>query len=240
MSPRNDERRKYLLEHPDEFHILEEGIDYQTHNEYVEYTETFDRGELSEEETINLGNMLCDIKLPIDGKKKVLTLLAHLGSITALKQIEKYNNNPDKELKQWCALALQECKVFLENTLTDQETGFISSGLGGLKNRLRFYFLVLPMEGQRFTERQKQVINDEMNLVARDLHVLVESFDLSETYVGFTALLPLDIAVAEFIEAGIKNCNELGEFVFEFYYATNLEIPNESEIEEIIRIIRSD
>jgi len=240
MSPRNDDRRKYLLRHPDEFHILEEGIDYQTHKEYVEYTETFDRGELSEEETIDLGDLLYDSHLPVDGKKKALTLLAHLGSITALKQIEKYHNNAEKELKQWSALALQECKMFLENTLTDQETGFISSGLGGLKNRLRIYFLVIPLEGKRFISRQRQVIKDEINLVARNLDVLVESFDLSETYVGFTSLLPLDIAVADFIEPGIKKCNELGEFVFEFYYATNLEIPNESEIEKIIRIIHSD
>ena len=240
MSPRNDERRKHLINHPDEFHILEEGIDYQTHKEYVEYTETFDRGELSEEETIDLGDLLYDIKMPVDGKKKALTLLAHLGSITALRQIEKYHNNPNNELKQWSALALQECKMFLENTLTDQETGFISSGLGGLKNRLRIFLLVIPLEGQIFTDRQTKVIKDEMNLVARDLNVLVESFDLSETYVGFTALLPLDISVAEFIETGIKKCNELGEFVFEFYYATNLEIPKESEIGEIIRIIRSD
>ena len=240
MSNKNEERRKFLLDHPEEMDILEEGIDFQTQKEYVEYSDSFEKGELTEKETVNLANMLYNDKVPAEGKKKALTLLAHLGSITAFRQIEKYYNDPGNELKQWSALALQECKMFLENQLTDQMTGFISSGLGGLKNRMRFYFLILPLEGQLFTVRQQNVIKDEFEIVAKNLRSLVESFDLSTTYVGFTALLPMDVAVATFMENGIKKCNELGEFVFEFYYAANTKIPNESEIKEIIRIIRSD
>jgi len=240
MIDQNEEKEKYLLNQSKEFEILEEAIDFQTQNDYVEYSDTFDRGELSEEETINLSNMLYNNMMPLEGKKKGLTMLAHLGSVTAFRLIEKYYKSPDNELKQWSALALQECKMFLENKLTDQTTGFVSSGLGGLKNRLRFYFLVLPLEDRLFTETQKHVIQDEMNLVAKKLRSQVESFDLSDTYVGFTALMPMDIAVETLMARGIKQCNELGEFVFEFYYATNQSIPGESEIEEIIRIVRSD
>lgn len=240
MSHKNDKTKEFLLHHPEELDILEEGIDFQTQTDYLEYSHSFGRGELTEEETINLGQMLYTVQLPVEGKKKALTLLAHLGNITALRQLEKYYNNPDKELKQWAALAIQECKMFLENTLTDEMTGFISSGLGGHKNRLRFYFLVLPLEGQLFTKRQKEVIKDEFTLVANTLRSEVESFDFSDAYVGFTALLPMDIAIATFMESGIKNCNDLGEFVFEFYFAANTEIPNEAEIEKIISIIRND
>ena len=240
MGNKKEENRKFLLDHSKEMDILEEAIEFQTHKEYIEYSDTFDRGELTEEETINLGNILYNKMVDVEGKKKALTLLAHLGSVTAFRQIEKYYKSPDKDLKQWCALALQECKMFLENKLTDQMTGFISSGLGGLKNRLRYYFIVLPLEEQLFTETQKQVIKDEINIVAKGLRSLVESFDLSDTYVGFTALMPMEVAVETLIAKGIKKCNELGEFVFEFYYAANTKIPNESEIQEIIRIIRSD
>jgi len=100
--------------------------------------------------------------------------------------------------------------------------------------------VVLPLEDRLFIETQKHVIQDEMNLVAKKLRSQVESFDLSDTYVGFTALMPMDIAVEILMARGIKQCNELGEFVFEFYYATNQRIPDESEIEEIIRIVRSE
>lgn len=240
MSIKDDEKRKFLLHQPEDLDILEEGIDFQTQLDYLEYSHSFDRGELTEEQTINLGNMLFNNQLPVEGKKKALTLLAHLGSITAFRQLEKYYSNPDKELKQWAALALQECRMFLENILTDEMTGFISSGLGGHQNRLRYYFLVLPLEGHLFTKRQKEIIKDECILVANSLCSQVESFDFSDTYVAFTALLPMDIPVAEFIEAGIRNCNELGEFVLESYYVTNTEIPNKAEIEKIICIIRED
>lgn len=240
MINKNDHKKKPSLNQPDEFTILEEGIDFQTHKEYVEYSDSFESSSLTEEETIHLGNILYNNKVAVEGKKKTLILLAHLGTITALRQIEKYYNQADKELKPWSALALQECKMFLEGALTDHMTGFVSSGLGGLKNRMRYYFLVLPLEDQLFTVTQKNVIKDEMCLVAKDLRSLVESFDLSDSYVGFTTLMPLDIAIATFVETGIRKCNELGEFVFEFYYATNQDIPNKSGIEEIIRIIRSD
>jgi len=240
MIDENENESEYLLNHPEELDILEEAIDFQTQKDYIDYSDTFDRGDLTEDETLNLSNMLYSNKLPVEGKKKALTLLAHLGSVTAFRQIEKYYNNPDNDLKQWSALALQECKMFLENKLTDRMSGFVSSGLGGFKNRLRFYFLVLPLEDQLFTEIQKHVIQDEFNLVAKKYRSLVESFDLSDTYVGFIVLMPMDIAVDTLMAAGIKKCNELGEFVLESYYATNLGIPGEPEIKEIIRIVRSD
>ena len=240
MIDKNEEKRKYLLNQPEEFEILEDAIDFQTQSQYIEYSDTFERGELTEEETINLSNMLYNTSLPVEGKKKGLTILAHLGSVTAFRLIEKYYKSPDNELKQWSALALQECKMFLENRLTDQVTGFVSGGLGGLKNRLRFYFLVLPLEDQIFTETQKHVIKEEINLVAMNLNSIVESFDFYDTYVGFTTLMPMDVAVETLMATAIKQCNELGEFVFEFYFATNQSIPGETEIKEIISIIRSD
>lgn len=240
MINKNDDRKKFLTDHFEKMDILEDAIDFRTQNDYIDYSDSFERGELTEEETINLSNMLYNTMMPVEDKKKVLTMLAHLGTVTAFRQIEKYYKCPEKELKQWSALALQECKMFLENSLTDRMTGFVSSGLGGIKNRLRFYFLVLPLDDQLFTETQKHVIQDEINLVAKNLQSMVESFDFSDTYVGFTALMPMDIALDTFIAKGIKQCNELGEFVFKFYYATNQAIPDESEIKEIIKIVRSD
>lgn len=240
MSSKNEQRRTFLFEHPEELEILEQGIDFQTQIDYVECSHSFGRGELADEETIHLAHMLYSDQLPLEGKKKALTLLAHVGTITAFRELEKYCTNPDKELKQWAALAMQECKMFPGNTFTEEITGFISGGLGGHTNRMRFYFLVLPLEGRLFTPRQKEVIRDECTLVANNLRSQVESFDFSDTYVAFTALLPMDIAIAEFIEAGIRNCNELGEFVLDSYYVANIGIPNEAEIEKIISIVRKD
>ncbi|MGE5394143.1 MAG: hypothetical protein ACM3P1_05315 [Candidatus Saccharibacteria bacterium] len=236
MSSQFKNNRKFHL-HLEGLELLEEGIDLQTQIEYIEHSHSFDRGELTREQIVNLGNMLSDSQLPSEGKKKVLSLLAHTDNIAAFKQIEKYYNNPDKEIKQWAALALQESKIFLESSLTQEMTCFVSSGLGGNKNRMRYYFLVLPLEGKLFSEKQKAVIKDEFTIVAKNLGSEIESFDFSDTYAGITVLLPLDIAPETFFKSGMMKCNELGEFVLEYYYVTNTDIPDQPEIEKIIRII---
>lgn len=238
MTDKHDDIREFLNNLPDKYDILEEGIDIQTQKEYIDHSHTFDRGELTETETLNLSSILFDTKATIETKKKALTLLAHLGTITAFRQIEKCYDNPDKDLRQWTALSLQECKMFLESTLTDQNTGFISSGLGGLKNRLRYYFLILSSTDRPFTTTQKNIIKEELNLVARDLNSIVESVYLSDTFVGLIVLVPMDVAVGTIIETGIKKCNELGNFVFEHYYVTNQEIPDKSEIKDIIKKVK--
>lgn len=238
MTDNEENIRKFLESMPDQYDILEEGIDIKTQKEYINCSHSFDRGELTDRETINLENILFDTKAKIDSKKKVLNLLAHLGTISAFRQIEKYYKNPDNDLKQWAALAMQECKMFLESTLTNQSFGFISSGLGGHRDKLRYFFLVLSSTDQPFTNRQKSIIKEEYNLLAKDLNCIVEAVDLSGTFVGLTVLVPMDVAVGFFIESGIKKCNELGDFVFEYYYATNQEIPDNSEIKNIIKKVK--
>lgn len=240
MNDKEEDIIKFLENMPDKFDILKEGIDMQTHMEYLEYSHSFGQGELTEKETINLGNMLNDARTKIDSKKKIVTLLAHLGTISAFRQIENFYNNPENDIKKWTALALQECRMFLESTLTDESAGFISTGLGGINDKLRYYFLVLPLTDKLFNAIQFRIIKEEYLLLAKDLKCIVETIDNSDTFVGLTVLVPMNVAIGTFIERGIQKCNELGEFVFEYYFATNQDIPNSLEIIEIIKKVRGD
>lgn len=235
----NHKEIKKILEHiPDTFDVLKEGIDIQIQKEYLDYSHSFEHGELTDNETLQLSSILFSPETSLTGKKKALTILAHIGTITAFRQIEKYCKNPDKDLRQWAALALRESRMLLESTLTDRNFGFISSGLGGLKNKLRYYFLVLPVKDRPFTLTQKNIIKNEINFVAKDLNCVVEVVDKNDNFVGLTVLVPMDLAVGTFIETGIKKCNELGDFVYEYYYVTNMEVPDKAEIEEIIKKVK--
>jgi len=240
MTHKHEDIRKFLENIPDKFDILKEGIDVQTQKEYIDYSHTFDHGELTEKETLFLSNILFDNDAPVEAKKKALALLAHLGTIIAFRQIEKYHKNPDKDLKQWAALALQECKMFLESSLIDVSMGFISSGLGGLNNRLRYYFLILPSTEKPFTKTQKDIIKEELPIVCKNLNSVLETIDFSENFVGVTILVPMDVAVGTVIETGIKECNALSGFVFEHYYVTNQKIPDKSEIHNFIKIVKDE
>jgi hypothetical protein len=238
MTDKNDEIRYFLENIPDAFQIMETGIDIETQKEYFEYSDSFDRGQLSDEKTLHLGSILHRVDSEPIVKRRGLTLLAHLGTITAYRQIEKYYENPDPELKAWAALALQECRMFLESTLLDDSVGFIATGLGGLMDKMRFYFLVLSSTGTEFTATQQEIIESELGLVAKNLNCIVETLKPSGTFVELTALVPHDVAVATFIESGIEKCNALGNIVLEHYYVTNQSIPDAMEIHDIIRKVR--
>ncbi len=230
--------RKFLDAMPDTFGIMKEGIDMQTQLKYLQYSDSFGYGELSEAETLRLGGILFNNAVATDLRKKALILLAHLGSITAYRQIEKYYNQAGKETKAWAAMALQECRMFLESELLEESTGFIATGLGGDKDKLRFFFLFLSIDDQPFTATQISIIRNEFCDVAKAMNCEVEAIDPAEAVVGLTVLVPMDVAVDTFADTGIKKCNGLGDFVFEHYYVTNAEIPKPSEIPGIIRKIK--
>jgi hypothetical protein len=232
------EVKRFLESIPDNFQILEEGINIELQKEYLDYSEGFGHGQLSDEEIEKFGAILFRPDIPDEQKKKGLTILAHVGTISAYKQLNKFYQNADNELKKWSALALQECKMFLESEFLEESIGFISTGLGGTKDKLRIYFLFLPIDGNTFDNQKNKIIGNELSHVAKELNCEIENFDFQELYTGLTVLIPMDVAVATFIDRGIQCCNEFGNFILEHYYAANTEIPDEKEIEEIIKMVR--
>ena len=48
MDDKHKEIRKFLENIPDTFDILEQGVDNQTQKEYLDYSHSFDRGELTD------------------------------------------------------------------------------------------------------------------------------------------------------------------------------------------------
>jgi len=235
MNDEDEELRKILESMPDQFDVLNEGIDIQTQEEYLELSHSFGEGELTEQETIKLGSML-HMDIPVEGKKRALSMLAHVGTVVAYRQIEQYSKSPDIELKKWSFLALGECRMFLENSL-GIDNGMIISGMGGIGDKMRYYFFLLPLMGKTFSGIHQDIIRDEFTLVCHDFNSVLETLHYSDNHVGLTILMPLDIAIGTIIDTGIKKCNELGTFVLEHYYVTNMEVPDESEIPDIIRIV---
>lgn len=239
MKDDHDQIRQFLDSIPEKFQIHQEGVKIEIQKEYLDYSESFQHGILTGEEIEKISQIILNNETPDEAKKKGLVILAHTGSISAFRQLSKYYEKAEGDLKKWASLALQECRMFLESELSDENIGYISSGLGGTKDKLRVYFLVLPLDNKTFNEQQHKIVENELKQTAKELNCDIESYDFQANYVGLTVLIPMDVAIGTFIDTGIKSCNEFGNFVLEHYYAGNIGIPDKKEIIEIIEIVRN-
>lgn len=237
---KNKRIEAFLQNIPEELIILENGIDMNTQRAYIESVDKIGLENKTDDEILEECKKIFDDKTSNNTKKILLIKLANIGSIESYRLIEKFYLTGNIELKTWAILSLQECRMLLESSLTEESMGFISTGLGGKDNKLRFYFLVIPKGDKPFTETQKKIIQNEYSFTSKELKSEIEHIDSSDNYNGFTVLLPMDIAVGIYIENGITKCNEYGNFVFKYYFVTNEKIPTKEEILEYIEIVKND
>ncbi|MBU3964911.1 SEC-C domain-containing protein [Patescibacteria group bacterium] len=87
--------------------------------EYIDYHKKSPKTypEISEKEIEWAKAILFDKKASLEDKKKALIILAHIGKPDIFRVLEKYEKNPDQELKIWINMAIQECQSFLESDI---------------------------------------------------------------------------------------------------------------------------
>ena len=124
------------------FSIVESPIDLSVQKEYLDLSDSISFDNVNYEEVLTEANRLFVQGTPIDVKKRILILLAHLGTMESSKILERYLKVSEGTLKDWAILSLKECRMFLESVLLKEEGGFISTGLGGRDNKLRYYVIV--------------------------------------------------------------------------------------------------
>ena len=96
------------------FNIIENTTDPNVQIEYFEYILNT-RKKKDEEEIISQKDELFKEDVTIGEKKMLLTQLALIPEVATYRAIEKYSKKPDKELKDWSFLALQESRALLRS-----------------------------------------------------------------------------------------------------------------------------
>jgi hypothetical protein len=120
--------------------------------------------------------------------------------------------------------------MFLEGVLLKEEGGFVSTGLGGKENNLRYYFIVSSKDDLPFSEIHKNTLKRGFETISHKYRSQIEEINFEATYAMIGMLIPMDIAVGEIIEEGISECNKVSEFLFLDYYVTNVGRPTHKEI----------
>lgn len=216
---------------PENYKILEETIDLDIQKDFFES---------SNELQINIESLpvlINELKTnsSVAEKKIILQKLAMLDSVEAFRAIETYNLNPDQELKDWAILALQQSRMVLQSSLLDEQQIFISTGLGGKTNKLR-YFLIFPYFSKTgINEIQKNALKNELNFFLKKYEGEVEetNFEMNQ-YATALALIPLKAEVSDLIKELLAECNQLGNFLSDDVIITNIKIFNHEEIIDIL------
>ncbi|HEY4787240.1 MAG TPA: hypothetical protein VIH57_14375, partial [Bacteroidales bacterium] len=172
----------------------------------------------------------------LEKKKLLLVSLACIDKVEAFRALERYWKNPDPELKAWAAMAMQESKMLLESSLLDENQIFISTGLGGRGNKLRYFVVFFAKDEFSFDELHKKVINNEMAMLFKKYDAEIEEIKFFETFSTVKAVVPINAQLNNMFEEGIENCNQFGNFLQMNYIVTNVK---ELTPDEIIKVLEN-
>jgi len=215
-------------------------ISMETHRDYIQYHNGINLKEFSDAELKRERDKLLRKKVSLEEKKKLLFLLAHTKSLWALYGIQKYLKAPEPELAEFAQLAWQECQAGVLNLaleklgFEEQDEPVIMGGFGGSENKLRFCFAI-STEKHQFTEADKAHIQGALQNTARELKSKLEEMFFSKNYLRVTVLVPMDIAVGDFIEDVIANSNASEPLLRQHYFVVNTHILSNKEIENYIQ-----
>jgi len=219
---------------PENFSILEEQIDVELQLEYFSYRQNLESG-LTTEQIFQNRNDLFDIKVTLEEKKKLLVLLASQERVETFRTIEKYACNPDPELRQWSILALQESRMVIQSLLLDKQQVYISTGLGGKGQKLRYFVVFIGRENvAKYTSIQCKIIQNELGFALRSNNGNMEEIIFHDNLAIVILLLPVKSDIQSVFNGIINECNQFGDFVRPDIIITNVKTLSIEEIKEFI------
>jgi len=228
-----DKIRELIGTAPGNLNIMEDHIDVDLQVEYFEYSKKV-ATQFDSDWAMDQIDLLMQPDYPKDGKKQLLARLATITDVKAFRAIESYVCEPDEGLRDWGRLALQESRMHLESHFLEESQVFISTGLGGKDNKLRYFVVLISRARKEFTDFQKKIMGEEFPYVMQKYEAEVEEYEVSGYLATFLLLLPIQYAVKEVFTEGISECNQYGDFLRETCIVTNVKKLTFEEVEDFI------
>jgi hypothetical protein len=218
------------------FHIPEHRIPIEQQIEYFKYSERIRREarEMTDADYEKYSAGLKDDERSGEEKKAILTGLASSKQVRAYRLLEQYARHPDPELVNWACMALMESRITLESELSGEKQIYISTGLGGKGQKLRFYVLILSSVAGPFLDYQRRVIEKEFGYTLPKEDCDVERLTVGDNCVELVFLVPVKADIKKILEEVIRECNLYGNFLSEIFTVTNVK---ELDPEEVGRIV---
>jgi len=222
---------------PENFSILEEQIDIELQMEYFNYGRDI-KAHFTDEMILQHMTDLFDQNIPLEEKKNLLVLLASQEKVEVFRTIEKYTKTPDPELREWSILALQESRMVIQSSLMDEQQVYISTGLGGKDQKLRYFVVFIGNENVvEYSAVQQKVIQNELEYAIQKNKGILEEISFDENLAVSVLLLPVKSDIQGVFSNVINECNQYGDFVRQDIIITNVK---RLSVHEIKRFINRD
>ena len=222
------------------FHVLEQKVPLEKQMDYFRNSERFRRNNPNFAVSFDDAYAQeCNLKLQeptttIEEMKRVLTEMAVSKNIKAFRILEEYAKNPRQDVADWTYMALMECRISLESDFSDEKQIYISTGLGGKVEKLRFYIFLLSREKEPFLEYQRQIIEREFTYALSKADCEIERLTIGEQYVELLFLISVRTDLKLIIDSIINECNQYGNFLSNTFTVTNVKEFSEEEIQNMI------
>ncbi|WP_320981125.1 hypothetical protein [Parabacteroides goldsteinii] len=220
------------------FHILEQRVPVELQMEYFKYSEQVRKErakpDLNDMDYTAFRESLSNPESTTDYKKYILSMLATSREVKAYRMLEDYVQHPDEDVSNWAYMALMESRISLESELSDEKQIYISTGLGGKGEKLRFYVLMLSRDRKPFQEYQRKVIEREFAYFLPKADCEIERLTIGEQYVELVFLIPVRADIKLTLDKVINECNQYGDFLSDIFTITNVKELTEQEVTDII------
>ncbi len=216
------------------FHMLEDSVPIEEQMKYFRYFEKLrvENIPFNRDEEIDI---LFSSDASVERKKQSLSLLATIPDVTAYRSIETYQSSPlEPELSDWASMSLISSRIVLSSDLSGQQQIYVSSGLGGMDKKLRFFSLFTTTDREPFTDLQKEIVEREFHFQLKQSDIEIEKIEMHDNYFTILMLLPIDRDVQTNLRDAVNECNQYGSFLDTRFLLTNTKILSESEIEKLL------
>lgn len=225
--------REILGGSPGKLKILEHKIDMDLQMEYYDCSMRT-REERDEEWALDHMQYLSEPGYSGDVKKEILARLASTGKVECYRAIESYLQDALEPLRSWALLALNESLMLLESKIMDENQVFISTGLGGKDEKLRYFAVLMSRTRLDLTPSQQMVIKNEFEYILKKFDAVVEESNFSGYLATMLLLLPMNHSLKSVFKEAIDECNRYGDFLNDDFIVTNVRVLSFGEIEQFL------
>lgn len=220
---------------PERLNILEEQIDVKLQMEYFKFSTALKKKFTPEEnEDWDLSEVLISEEFDDEHLKENLVRLASIDNPKAYRLLEQFVAQKHESLYDWGILALQESKMLLESSLLEENQVFISTGLGGRGNMLRYFVVLIGNNTDAISDFQKGIIKSEFEFALREGESELEELNFEKHIATMKVLIPFEVHFQKVFRKAVKECNQYGDFLKENFLVTNVKTLSFAEITDFI------